>query len=105
MNRRRAGLAGVALAALLGAGGARAMASSYECNDGSTLAVNFTPKLAQVTHGGQQRTLQRLRAAGAAQYAGQGASLVTQRSSVVLQVGGREWRCNLQRGGAVDGFK
>lgn len=99
-RRLAAGLVGLCVA-----GAAHAMASSYDCNDGSTLAVNFTPKLAQVTHGGQQRTLQRLRAAGAAQYAGHGASLVTQRSSVVLQLGGRELRCNLQRGGAADGFK
>lgn len=95
----------LAAAALLAAGGAQAMASTYECSDGSTLAVNYTPKLAQVTVGGRQLTLQRLRAAGAAQYAGRGATLVTQRSSAVLQIGGRELRCNLQRGGAADGFK
>lgn len=92
-------------AACAAAGSAHAMASTYECNDGSTLAVSYTPKFAQVTLAGRQHTLQRLRAAGAAQYAGRGASLVTQRSSAVLRIGGRELRCNLQRAGAADGFK
>lgn len=86
---------------------AAAMSSQYECADGGVLQVSYTPKLAQVQFGDRHWTLQRARAAGAAQYvnAREKVTLVSQRSEVVLTTPAGEQRCRLQRGGGEQSLR
>jgi Membrane-bound lysozyme-inhibitor of c-type lysozyme len=91
---------GAALAAALASMAAPAEAKPviYRCEDKSELAVDYTPRLAQVRAGAKQWTLARVRDSEVARYvdARAGASLVSQKREAVWTVGTRELRCKFE---------
>jgi hypothetical protein len=77
----------------------------YRCDDKTKLAVDYTPRLAQVRWGDRRWTLIRTRGAHAAQYAHKTSDvkLTAQKREASLQVGRQEVRCKFEvQGDAVD---
>jgi hypothetical protein len=81
---------------LLALGGtAQAREFTYQCEDHTELVANFMPDRVQLTRGGKQYVLARVRAAGAARYTHRkaGLELIAQKKDVVLIDHDQEIRC------------
>jgi len=85
------------LAALAASGAAHAMqTTSYMCTGYRTLAVELTPKEAQVHFEGQDFALRRVHDNGEARYANrQGVSVITKGRELTFLLAGKRLQCKL----------